>query len=242
MAAGQPPSREPGTTQRSMACERLVCIRRARRREAATWWQQRRKHQLVCPHQCHERTAREETQVHDSPDWACGITPPQDLGAQRIVGRAVGFATGAHQQVERWLHRLHLATPHFLEPAPETIPGHRGRLESGNNQSHARMAQCIVDPDQVEKRGPAAPTLGQAPPDVGCSRQPARPRETLFGRQARPCFDGIETVRRFRPFFRRRDRTSRPQRSAIRARKPCLAIRFLLRGRYVGIIRFLILQ
>lgn len=46
----------------------------------------------------------------------------------------------------------------------------------------------------------------------------------------------METVKRFRPFLRRRDNTARPQRSAIRSRKPCLAIRRLFRGRYVGII------
>jgi hypothetical protein len=46
----------------------------------------------------------------------------------------------------------------------------------------------------------------------------------------------METVSRFRPFLRRRDKTARPQRSAMRKRNPCLAIRRLFRGRYVGII------
>jgi hypothetical protein len=35
----------------------------------------------------------------------------------------------------------------------------------------------------------------------------------------------------FRPFFRRRESTARPQRVAMRARNPCLLIRRLLRGR-----------
>lgn len=242
MTAGQSPRREPGAAHRPVTCERLVGVRRARWGEAATGRQQRGEHQLVCPHRRHERAARKETQVHESPSGARRVAPTQDLGAERVVRGVVSLTTGTHEQVARRLHRLHFAAPHFLEPAPETIAGHRCRLESGNDQPHARMAQCIVNPDQVEKRGPAAPTLGQAPPDVGCARQTARPREAFSGRQARPCFDGIETVSRFRPFLRRRDRTSRPQRSAIRARNPCLAIRFLLRGRYVGIIRFLILQ
>jgi hypothetical protein len=43
-------------------------------------------------------------------------------------------------------------------------------------------------------------------------------------------------VSRFRPFFRRRERTARPQRVAMRARNPCLLIRRLLRGRYDGFI------
>jgi hypothetical protein len=46
----------------------------------------------------------------------------------------------------------------------------------------------------------------------------------------------MRTVRRFRPFLRRRDSTARPQRVAIRARKPCLLRRRLLRGRYDGFI------
>lgn len=242
MAACQPPCRKPRTANGSVARERLVGIRRTRRREAAAWGKQRGEHHLVCAHDRHQRAAWQQAQVHGSPDGARRVAPPQDLGAERIVRRAVRLAARTHEEVEGRLHLLHLAAPHFLEPAPETIPGHRGRLESGNDQPHARMAQCIIDPDQVEKRGPAAPTLGQAPPDVGCARQTARPREAFSGRQARPCFDGIETVSRFRPFFRRRDRTSRPQRSAIRARKPCLAMRFLLRGRYVGIIRLTVLQ
>ena len=242
MAACQPSCREPGAAQRPMARERLVGVGRARGCEAATGWQQWGEHQLVCPHRRHERAARKETQVHGSPGRARGVAPTQDLGTQSVVGGSIGLATGAHQQVARRLHRLHLTPPYFLEPAPETIAGHRSRLKSGNDQPHARMAQSIVNPDQVEKRGPAAPTLGQAPPDVGRSRQSARPRESLAGGQARPCFDGMETVNRFRPFFRRRDRTSRPQRSAIRARNPCLAMRFLLRGRYVGIIRLTVLQ
>jgi hypothetical protein len=52
--------------------------------------------------------------------------------------------------------------------------------------------------------------------------------------QEPPCFDGSETVSRFRPFFRLRDSTARPQRVAIRARNPCLLMRRLFRGRYDG--------
>ena len=47
--------------------------------------------------------------------------------------------------------------------------------------------------------------------------------------------DGSRTVRRLRPFFLRRLSTSRPHRVAIRARKPCVRMRRLFRGRYVGL-------
>jgi hypothetical protein len=48
-------------------------------------------------------------------------------------------------------------------------------------------------------------------------------------------FDGSFTTRRLRPFFRRRLRTSRPHRVSIRARNPCVRMRRLFRGRYVGL-------
>jgi hypothetical protein len=47
--------------------------------------------------------------------------------------------------------------------------------------------------------------------------------------------EGNWTVSRLRPFFRRRLRTSRPHLVAIRNLKPCVRIRRLLRGRYVGL-------
>ena len=43
--------------------------------------------------------------------------------------------------------------------------------------------------------------------------------------------DGNFTVRLLRPFLRRRLKTARPHRVAIRARKPWVRIRRLLRGR-----------
>jgi hypothetical protein len=47
--------------------------------------------------------------------------------------------------------------------------------------------------------------------------------------------EGSWTVSRLRPFFRRRLRTSRPHLVAMRNLKPCVRIRRLLRGRYVGL-------
>jgi hypothetical protein len=48
--------------------------------------------------------------------------------------------------------------------------------------------------------------------------------------------EGSLMARRLRPFFRRRLMISRPQRVAIRARKPCRLLRRRLCGRYVGLI------
>ena len=46
---------------------------------------------------------------------------------------------------------------------------------------------------------------------------------------------GSWTVSRLRPFLRRRLRTARPQRVAMRVRNPCFRIRRVFRGRYVGL-------
>jgi len=51
-----------------------------------------------------------------------------------------------------------------------------------------------------------------------------------LSRQPPPCLDGMDTVNCLRPFFRRLLRTSRPHRSFMRARNPCLFTRRLLRG------------
>src|SRR3989449_11265801 len=55
-----------------------------------------------------------------------------------------------------------------------------------------------------------------------------------FARYRLRCLDGVRTVRRLRPFLRRRESVARPQTVFIRARNPCLLVRRRLRGRYVG--------
>src|SRR6476620_142911 len=54
-------------------------------------------------------------------------------------------------------------------------------------------------------------------------------------RYAAAYFVGNLTVKRRRPFFRRRLRTARPHLVSIRARNPCVRMRRLFRGRYVGL-------
>ena len=76
----------------------------------------------------------------------------------------------------------------------------------------------------------ATPALREAAANVGGAREPVGPRKARRRRQEPPCFDGSDTVSRFRPFLRRRESTARPHLVAIRARKPCLLMRRLLRG------------
>jgi hypothetical protein len=133
--------------------------------------------------------------------------------------------------------RLKLEAPDLAQLPAQTIAGHRGRLKFRNDQSHPRVARRVVRPDHVQILETAAPALREAAAKVGRAREPVGPRQARRCRQEPPCFEGSEMASCFRPFFRRRDRTARPQREAIRARNPCLLIRRLLRGRYDGFMR-----
>ena len=132
--------------------------------------------------------------------------------------------------------RLDISAPDFPQPAAQTVTGHRGCLEPRNYQSHPWVARLIVHPDQVQVLEAAAAPMGEAAANIRRAGEPMGSRQARRCRQEPPCFEGSETVSRFRPFFRRRDSTARPQRVAIRARNPCLLIRRLFRGRYDGFI------
>ena len=104
------------------------------------------------------------------------------------------------------------------------------------------MARCILGPDDFQMSRPMAAADRQTVANLRGARQPPKAAQALWRRQEPPCFVGSEMVSRLRPFFRRRESTSRPHRVAIRARKPCLLIRRRLRGRYEGFIAFSSLQ
>ncbi len=148
----------------------------------------------------------------------------------------VSGGSGPNQQVAGALAVLHLGAPDFPEPTPQTITGHRRVMELGNYKPHPGEARGIVGPDQLETGGPAAFPGAEYPMDIGGPPEPLGAIETLSRRQYPPCLEGMTTVSRRRPFLRRRDRIARPQRVAMRARKPCLFTRRRLRGRYVGFI------
>ncbi len=168
---------------------------------------------------------------------ACAGAPREERVAQRIEAGLVGDPAGSNDHVPG-RDRLHqLPSPQFSEPPAQTIAGHRAGLELRNDESHPRMARLIVRPPHIEKSEGSAVARPLHSLEVRFPMQSGRARKPLV-RQRPPCFEGTFTVRRLRPFFRRRDNTSRPHRSAIRARKPCLFRRLRLRGRYVGCMQF----
>ncbi len=160
--------------------------------------------------------------------------PVDEFRPEHLKGSQVGFAPGADNDVARRVRELYITPPNLLEPPAQTIAGHRGQLEPGNDQSKSRVAHCVIDPKQVQMFGPAAPSTAYTTPQIRVPCEPVRARQALLLPQEPPCFDGRATASRFRPFLRRRDSTARPQRVAIRARNPCLLMRLRLRGRYDG--------
>ena len=167
---------------------------------------------------------------HRSPGPQHHAAPGEQLAPELVEARGVGFAPRPDHQVPRGLMGLQLEPPELLEPPAETIAGHRGRLKSGDDQPHPRMARHVVGPDHVEMLEPATPAPGEAAANVGRAGEPASSRQARRRRQEPPCFEGRETTSCLRPFLRRRESTARPHRVAIRARNPCLLIRRLLRG------------
>src|SRR2546422_5586169 len=108
---------------------------------------------------------------------------------------------------------------------------------AGDDDSETRVTQIAVTPGQIEMLGatPAA-SAGPRVPAGGELRaaRDAHAARVPFARYRLRCLDGIRTVRRLRPFLRRRESVARPQTVFIRARNPCLLMRRRLRGRYVG--------
>ena len=91
------------------------------------------------------------------------------------------------------------------------------------------MAETIWPPGNIQSGGTTVVARALHSFQIRLAQNPPGPGQP-FGRQRPPCFDGSETASLLRPFLRRRFNTSRPHRVFIRARKPCLLTRRLLRG------------
>lgn len=160
------------------------------------------------------------------------------LCPKRVKSGPIRLSPGPHHKIAGRKLGLKVSPPDFLQLTPQTITGHRIGLELGNHQSDSRVTRCVVQPDHVEVLSPLPASFGETATEVRRPSESGDSPEPLTRRQRPPCFEGMRTVRHFRPFLRRRDSTARPQRVAMRARKPCLLRRRLLRGRYDGFISY----
>ena len=202
-------------------------------REPAAGWQERGDRELVGPDQgqCCEAGDREYGAHRHLGAGRKAIAPTQQLTPEGGERGAVGYRPCTDDEVAGPLYRLDLRAPQLPESAPQPIASHCRRSILRDNESHAWVVQGVWVPDHLERLRTIAAALLQCSPDVANPRQPAGSREPPRRRQEPPCFDGIETVSRFLPFLRRRDKMARPQRVAMRARNPCLLTRRRLRGR-----------
>ena len=95
-----------------------------------------------------------------------------------------------------------------------------------------RLTDCprLVSRAPLRKRQNSwKPGVGLAatyPGVIAGGNHPVRSSKASGLRHAQPCFEPTETVRRARPFARRRFRIARPALVLMRLRKPCF--RFLL--------------
>lgn len=166
-----------------------------------------------------------------------------------VEGRVVGRRTGPDHQIRRGPGPVGPGEPaaagDLPEPAPEAVPGGRGASVARDDHGQTRAPARRGCDEGIERAGPltAAPT--EDPTDVGAGADArstgeplSRGRGTRAGQRVRR-FRRLSslTVRRCRPFFRRRASTFRPAFVFMRARKPWSRIRFRLLGfRYVGCI------
>lgn len=238
MTASQAAGGEPGAPDRAVPRQCLERILRAGRGKPAAWRQEWRQQHLISANQRPQQTTwNQENRMHGSPRRKRRLAPGEELGPEHVEAGSVGLGSSPDHQVPGWLPRLNVPAPDLPQPPAQTIPGHRGCPELRNDESHPRLARLVVHPDHVQVLEATAAALGEATANVRRARKPMGSRKARRWRQEPPCFDGSDTVNRLRPFFRRRDRTARPQRVAIRARNPCLLMRRLFRGRYDGFIR-----
>jgi len=99
-------------------------------------------------------------------------SPLGELGAEKGERRAICVTTRPDDHVPRRLPRLQIAAPDFTQAPPQTIAGHRGGLELWNDQSHARLARCVVHPDHVDVTEPPPLSLLQDSPVFRGRSQP----------------------------------------------------------------------
>ncbi len=128
-------------------------------------------------------------------------------------------------------------------------PGHRSRRLRNSSRSRRRTAfRTTAVPTLLDTVSPSR----DAPSGLGATRPTSGPAVTFFPRSwtsrksrrlrrraslgnaaVKPYFLAADTARRFRPFARRRRRTSWPARVLFRFRKPWVRLRFTFDGWYV---------
>jgi hypothetical protein len=115
----------------------------------------------------------------------------------------------------------------LLDPAPQPVANHGVADLTAGGDPDPRMTERIRAKIKGYQRS-LAPATGPVAPQVICPPlQPFLRWQPLAGG---PCRAAHQTLRRARPFLRRRDKTARPWRVRIRTRKPWVRLRRRLFG------------
>ena len=135
-----------------------------------------------------------------------------------------------HDDVDVRQHREHVDPYDFAKPAFHAIAIDGGVRVPRHDDARPGVTQKGSDIPNVKVRGSDSLPLQADRLERAFPRQPVGARKAAIG-QMPAYFDGSLTVRRLRPFFRRRLSVSLPHFVSIRARNPCVAMRRLFRGR-----------
>ena len=159
---------------------------------------------------------------------------PYDFPTQGFKTGLVRGGPRPHRDVRRITQlREDLAAADFPDPAPEPVAPDGRVTIARHDHRESRTADRGRPGEQIQVIRSAALPLCHDCAKFSSARQAGRLGQPF---RCHPpwCLDPVRTVRLLRPFLRRRLSVSRPHRVAMRARNPCLLIRFLFRGRYVG--------
>lgn len=222
--------REDAASPRTMSFDRLDCVLRARGIVPARRRQQRSEEELIPPHEGGQKKAH-----HLPPGARASIRSITRWSDAPSAANESSYAAACVQRT------MSSASP-------------RGR-SMARTSSRRRRLRRLRSTAECPKRGTTTPTrmdekwegLTRATSVLVLRALPSFRMRSMSWRRvilaalgyfkdhAAAYFDGSFTVRRLRPFLRRLLRTSRPHFVSIRVRNPCLRIRRLFRGRYVGL-------
>src|SRR5437660_6150362 len=105
------------------------------------------------------------------------ISEATKLVAQHCKGGGVGVAFRAHDEIDRGQRRERVASENLPYTAPQTIAGHRGELEAGDDDARPRVARSIGAPGDIEVRSTQPAPLIPAGGEVRAARQTHAARE-----------------------------------------------------------------
>ena len=159
--------------------------------------------------------------------------PTRDGRCQLLRRRERGPLSRQRHNVQRPRQVRQVAAQGFADSTPQAVAAYGRPKAPGDRYCHSR--RCRLARRDKEHKRPGY-DLGAACTDTRDISSPAQAVAAVHWLKTASCGDARQTVRRLRPFRRRRRRIARPLRVAMRARKPCRRLRRRTLGWYVRFI------